>query len=58
MAAMETVQLRRYVMEPGRMDEFLTWFPRLLPVRQQYGFRVLFALADREHESGFAQSVL
>ena len=47
---MTTVQLRRYVIEPGRMDDFLAWFPAVLPVREQYGFRVLFALADREHE--------
>ena len=48
---METVQLRRYVLEPGRMADFLAWFPTLLPVREQYGFRVLFALADEEHQT-------
>lgn len=48
---METVQLRRYVLEPDRMAGFLAWFPPLLPVREQYGFRVLFALADEEHRS-------
>ena len=48
---MTTVQLRRYVLEPGRMDDFLAWFPALIPVREQYGFRVLFALADREQET-------
>jgi hypothetical protein len=41
-----TVQLRRYRLEPGRMDDFLDWFPTLLPVREQYGFRVVFAYAD------------
>jgi len=46
---METVQLRRYVIEPGRMADFLAWFPSLLPVREQFGFRVLFALAEHEH---------
>ena len=48
---METVQLRRYVLEPGRMADFLAWFPSLLPARQQHGFRVLFALADAEHQT-------
>ncbi|OMQ14234.1 hypothetical protein A7K94_0218060 [Modestobacter sp. VKM Ac-2676] len=48
---METVQLRRYQLEPGRMADFLAWFPTLTPVREQYGFRLLFALADDEHET-------
>ncbi|MQA33387.1 NIPSNAP family protein [Modestobacter roseus] len=48
---METVQLRRYQLEPGRMADFLAWFPTLTPVREQYGFRLLFALADHEHET-------
>ena len=43
-----TVQLRRYQVEPGRMADFLAWFPTLVPVREQYGFRLLFALADHE----------
>ena len=47
---MTTVQLRRYVMEPGRLDALVAWFPALLPVREQFGFRVLFALADRERQ--------
>ena len=46
-----TVQLRRYVMEPGRLADFLAWFPTLVPVREQHGFRLLFALADHEHET-------
>jgi hypothetical protein len=48
---METVQLRRYVLEPGRMTDFLAWFPTLVPVREQYGFRVLFALASAEFDT-------
>ncbi len=48
---MTTVQLRRYVVEPGRMDDFLAWFPALVPVREHYGFRVLFAFAEREHDT-------
>ncbi|SDY39622.1 NIPSNAP protein [Modestobacter sp. DSM 44400] len=43
---MTTVQLRRYQVEPGRMADFLAWFPALRPVREQYGFRLLFAYAD------------
>ena len=46
-----TVQLRRYEIEPGRMADFLEWFPTLLPVREQFGFRVLFALAEEEHST-------
>ena len=45
---MTTVQLRRYDVEPGRMADFLAWFPTLLPTREQFGFRVLFALAEHE----------
>jgi hypothetical protein len=48
MGPVETVQLRRYVLKPGRMDEFVAWFPELARVRRQYGFRLLFALADHE----------
>ena len=48
---MTTVQLRRYTVEPGRMDDFLAWFPTLRPVREQYGFRIVFALADRGHDT-------
>jgi hypothetical protein len=45
-----TVQLRRYVMEPGRLDALVDWFPAIVGVREHFGFRVLFALADRERE--------
>ncbi len=48
---METVQLRRYVMEPGRLADFVAWFPTLVPVREQFGFRVVFALADPWQET-------
>jgi hypothetical protein len=46
-----TVQLRRYDVEPGRMGDFLAWFPALAPVRARYGFRLLFAYADDEHDT-------
>ena len=48
---MTTVQLRRYWFEPGHLAEFVAWFPSLLPAREHYGFRVLFALGDREQET-------
>ncbi len=48
---MTTVQLRRYEFEPGRLAAFLAWFPLLVPVRERYGFRLLFALADRERDT-------
>lgn len=44
---MTTIQLRRYELVPELMDQFLEWYPSVLPVRQQYGFRVLFAFLDR-----------
>jgi hypothetical protein len=47
---MTTVQLRRYWFEPGHLAAFMAWFPSLLPAREHYGFRVLFALGDREQE--------
>jgi hypothetical protein len=46
-----TVQLRRYRIVPGRLPDFLAWFPAIVPVREQFGFRLLFALADHEHET-------
>jgi hypothetical protein len=51
MRAVTTVQLRRYDVEPGRMADFLAWFPALAPVRAQYGFRLLFAYADDEDDT-------
>jgi hypothetical protein len=51
MGGMETVQLRHYKLEPGRMADFLAWFPNLVPVRTQYGFRVLFAYADEANDT-------
>jgi hypothetical protein len=43
------IQLRRYTIEPGRFDDFLEFWRGLLPIREQYGYRVLFAFVDREH---------
>jgi hypothetical protein len=33
------------------MPDFLAWFPAIVPVREQFGFRVTLALADREHDT-------
>jgi hypothetical protein len=38
-------------MEPGRLPAFLDWFPAVVAVREHFGFRVLFAYADREAET-------
>jgi len=46
-----TVQLRRYAVEPGRMADFLAWFPSIVPVRRQYGFRVLEAWVDETNDA-------
>jgi len=46
-----TVQLRHYHVERGRMADFLAWFPAIVPVREQFGFRVPFAFADHEHDT-------
>jgi len=42
------VQLRHYPIKPGHLDEFLEGFPKILAVRETFGFRCLFAFADRE----------
>ena len=47
---MGTIQLRRYAIEPGRMDDFVAWWPSIVGPRAQYGFRVVFAYADDEHD--------
>ncbi|MGE0727138.1 MAG: hypothetical protein AB7O92_16945 [Acidimicrobiia bacterium] len=44
---MTTVQLRRYELVDGVMDEFVAWFGSIVPVRTKYGFTVEFAYADR-----------
>ena len=48
---MATVQLRHYWFGPGSLALFRDWFPTLVAAREQYGFRVLFGLADAQHES-------
>jgi hypothetical protein len=39
----ETIQLRRYTIAPGRMDDFIAWWRTLIGPRSQYGFRVVCA---------------
>lgn len=37
-----TWQIREYTVKPGEMDEWLEeWRARIVPLREQYGFRVL-----------------
>ncbi len=44
---MTTVQLRRYEVIPGKMEELVEWWKGVVEIREQYGFRVLFAFVDR-----------
>jgi hypothetical protein len=44
---MSHVQLRNYTIKPGMMDEFVTWWQGLMPLRAPYGYRIVFAFADR-----------
>jgi hypothetical protein len=41
---MTGVQFRRYVIKPGAMPDFLDWWHRVVPLREQHGFTLLFAL--------------
>jgi hypothetical protein len=43
-----TVQLRRYRIAQGRLDEFASWFRRAAATREPFGFVVEFAYLDRE----------
>ena len=60
---MTSVQLRRYEIKPGAMEEFLVAVRAAFAVREQYGFGIAFALVDEEnnefvwaatHEGDFA----
>ncbi len=46
---MTTIQLRRYTIESGRMDDFIMWWRSIIEPRAKYGFRVVFAYADDAH---------
>ncbi|QHC67949.1 hypothetical protein Q0F99_05550 [Rathayibacter oskolensis] len=44
-----TIQLRRYELVDGVMDDFLAWYrAKIIPAREAHGFRIEFAYADRE----------
>lgn len=43
------VQLRRYQVVEGQMDGLLEWFPTIIAVREQFGFKVEFMFVDREN---------
>ena len=45
---MASVQLRRYEIKPGEMEQFLEAVRAAFVVREQYGFTVAFALIDEE----------
>lgn len=45
-----TTQLRRYdIADKAGLDRLVAWFPKLIPVREKYGFSVDWAFADYEH---------
>ena len=45
-----TTQLRRYqVGDKDGLDRLAAWFPKLVPVREKYGFTVRWAYADYEN---------
>lgn len=43
------VQLRRYEVAEGRLDDMVEWFPAIVPIREKYGYTIEFAYADREN---------
>jgi hypothetical protein len=47
---LSTIQLRRYSIEPGRMGDFIAWWPAIVEPRAKFGFRVVFAYADDEND--------
>lgn len=40
--------LRVYAIKPGKWDEFLDVWRRIVVLRRKHGFEVLFALVDRD----------
>lgn len=49
-AAVETIQLRRYRIAEGRIEDFLRSWQAVIPaLRQRHGFEIRFAYLDREH---------
>jgi hypothetical protein len=57
-------QMRRYELDPARVEEWLAFFAELTPVRAAFGFRLVSAYLDRanneftwivEHDQPFAE---
>ncbi len=49
MTATRTLQLRRYRIVDGQLDDFVDWFrAKLAPAREAFGFSVEFAIAVPE----------
>jgi len=45
-----TIQLRRYEIAPGMLEEFRAWVNlEVLPIRKQFGFRVEFVYIDNKN---------
>ena len=42
-------QLRRYEVAEGGLDRLVEWFPKIAAVREQFGFTIEGAYADREN---------
>lgn len=55
----KTIQLRRYQIAPGMLEEFRAWLNKeVLPIRKQFGFDVEFMYVDNQnHEFIWAVSV-
>jgi hypothetical protein len=53
---MSGTQLRRYEVKPGELSAFLAGWRGLVPIRERFGFRVLFAFSS-EDESEFVWAV-
>ena len=46
----KTIQLRRYQITPGRLDEFRDWVSQqVLPIRAKFGFGLEFMYFDTEN---------
>ena len=46
----KTIQLRRYQIVPGMLDEFRAWLnSEVLPIRAQFGFAVEFMYVDNKN---------
>lgn len=46
----KTIQLRRYQIVPGMLEEFRAWLNQeVLPIRKQFGFEVEFMYVDNQN---------